>query len=195
MLTVFMKHAKNFVSKDSSRPLFTGVMFNGEYAIATDARICVAVPFKSEKRIINYKTGKDIEGDIPDIKKLRPTNIKCSAVIDRRYLQMFIDALKIMLSVNKHSTICAATFTEDGIKTHNCDLGDYIFKFYEVALAGKVSAGISFNCKYLLDALSFFKDTDCEQIQMRFPKDPLRPFEVESNGAFAVISLLRMAKE
>lgn len=103
MITVFMQHAKNFVCKDESRPVFCSIMFDGENAIATDTKMLVVVPFKSEKAIIRYKNGAIVgagcEG-APNYKKIIAAENPEKIVIDRDGIGQWISTLKTAQKVN-----------------------------------------------------------------------------------------------
>ncbi|MDQ0202504.1 hypothetical protein [Pectinatus haikarae] len=198
MLTVFMKHAKNFVSKDLSRPIFNSIMFDGEYAIATNTHICVAVPFKSEKRIINYKTGIDIEGEIPDYKSCIPTKIEYTARINKIDLPTFIKPLKIIKAMYQTWQHDVIEFTAHGITAHPKIDYDGVYTACFDNIEGQFSAGMSLSSKYLLDILSFFNDLEDAAVQkvvLEFAGNN-KPLKISAKcGAFALITPLRKIKE
>lgn len=198
MLTVFIKHAKNFISKDPSRPLFNCIMFDGEYAVATNTHICVAVPFKSEKRNINYNSGLYIEGNTPDYKNCIPKNIKYTAKIKKLDLPIFIKSLKIVKSMYKTNICDAIEFTKCGITVHpNIDYdSSYTANFTNIE--GQFLPGMLISNKYLLDTLEFFNDLTyltAKEIVFNFAGD-CDPIKISiENGAFALITPIRKVNQ
>lgn len=193
MITVFMRHAKNFVSKDMARPVFRGIIFDGEHAIATDTHICVGVPFKSEKQIVNYRYGYKIEGTPPDIYKVIPTNIKCTATIDKTNLPFIIKALKTIKAMYKgYENNDIIDFAKSSIKARikNDYSSSYEADFSEY-LDGQFNPLMSCKNHYLLDVLSFFNDLsakDAQKIIFSFPIESNLPVKIIAGEASALIA-------
>lgn len=189
MLAIF-RHAKNFVSKYPSKPLFNGIYFDGERAMVTNTHLIVIVnnmPFA--KQIIHYQTGAKIDGDFPNVDKVIPKETEFN--VEFTNLDQFIKSLKVAISLNPkgdNGPICSLEGNYLSAKG-----SDMIFTANLTAtILDKPNSEISFNGKYLHDILMFFKDSGVKSIKIGF-NGPLAAFKLTTDkDVMAVITPIRV---
>lgn len=177
MIALF-KHAKNFVAKDESRPLFRGICFDGENAIVTNTHVMIIrknMPLPS--KIIHFKTGQELTGKYPDYKKVIPE--KTGFNITYSDIDEFIKALKVAMSLGEktdYGPICSLEGTFLMARNQNM--------IFTANLTGtildKPNYETFFNGKYLYDILNFFKEEGVKEIKIGF-NTPLSVFLITSD--------------
>lgn len=175
MLPILFKHAKNFIMPgkvDTRQAQYKGIFFDGKYAFCTNTHLLVAVPFKSEKIILDLKTGA-------------PINLKDS-IIDRG-MSVIPDSMPINLEIKKSdmpTVVKNLKIANDIVKDVKYHVLDFAAENI-VALDGNGSnisvpmlasgdgfpIGASINGKHLLDVFRFFNDL-CN------PSDPDEPVKI-----------------
>jgi hypothetical protein len=185
VITTFIRHAKDFCSRNPAKPLFQCVMFNGQQAFATDSYLCVAVPFVSGVCNINLMSGEVIEGSQPDWIKTMPINFSGSIDFNTHDINSWINALKAAQIVyGKYDMKCCSI---DGCKLSVEHEGSK----FEASLLGNIEGDvhIKVQIKYMLDVLKFFADlVGPADVKIRDSGDG-RIFVIEhSSGAVAIIS-------
>lgn len=188
MIALF-KHAKNFVFKNGSRPIFEGIHFDGKRAIVTNTHLAVIVnnvPF--EKRTIHWKTGEEITGDYPNIDKVVPAKTKYTTEFTD--INEFICGLKTAMLIKKddYGNIVSLYGTLLECESKNAKIA--------IELSGTVIKGpnprIYFSAKYLLDILNFFKDAGVEHFTFGF-NEPLGVFKITPDkDMLAVLTPIRV---
>ena len=192
MITVFMQHAKNFVSKDESRPIFCSVMFNGENAIATNSHQMVVVPFKSEVKMLNYKTGEVVTGYMPKYKQIISAENPERIVISRIGMLQWIKSLEIGKKVSgTQMPFCCIEEERMVVKTTDAEFSTRIDS---VSRTKKVSFCVQI--PYLLNILKFLKDVHesyFEQVVIESPEPgKLEPIIIKAGEITAAISQVRV---
>ena len=165
MLTVFMKHAKNFISKDQSRPLFQTIMFTGTHAMATNTYICAVIPFNSDKQNIDYKTGEIIPGEPPSWRKVIPKKFVGSMTVSHDDVPVWVNVFKTALKVSGKSDYNIFSF-KDNIIT-----AKYPDRAFTCTLPIKSKQGSidqSFSIGYFLNTLEFIKDLQVNEFTINF---------------------------
>lgn len=172
MLPILFKHAKNFIVSKSEakvRPQFGGVFFDGEYAFCTDTHVLVAVPFKSEKTILDVRTGKtiDIEGTIIDKwKHVIPESLPLNMKIEKSYLPSLVNDLKVAYKAVNNIPYHVVEFYSKGIIAGSPEGVEISFHHS----GDDFPIGTEIDCKILLDVFKFFND---------LPNSPDTPEKVE----------------
>lgn len=157
-MLALLKHAKNFVNKDETRPLFNGIYFDGNRAIVSNTHLLVMVDnVLARKQIIHYKTCKEIEGTYPNVDNVIPRETSINFEIQD--IHEWINALKISLAVTGKSdySVCRLR-SKDGTLLLETKAQE---TFCTTNLYMDVNGvDIYFNAKYLHDILVFFKDME-----------------------------------
>ena len=195
MITIFMKHAKNFVSSEYVRPLFRCVNFDGEYCTATNTYIAVTIPFKSEKKLVNYFTGMELKDEkFPDTKNamIKEKDIKYTAIISTFELPKMINSLKV-ISKMKKGFYNYFLFTKNGIEFNDNLQQHYSAKF---EIQGEFLEGATYRTKYLIDILNFFNDMPKPiEVKFEFTDNTHNTVQISANGCIGLISSMRRYKE
>ena len=184
MITVFMKHAKNFISKDNARPLFQTIMFTGTHAMATNTQICAVIPFNSDRQNIDYRTGKIIEGESPNWQKYIPDECIGHIRIDHEIVARWADEFKIALKVSDKSAYNIFSFKDNVIKTNFFE-HEFTCTLPIVSKRGEIDS--NFSIEYFLKTMEFFKDLQADKVTIDF-YGKLKPAVVKGNGAIVIIS-------
>jgi DNA polymerase III sliding clamp (beta) subunit (PCNA family) len=188
-LLALFKHAKNFVNKDMSRPVFNCIYFDGKRAIVTNTHLAVVVndlPFK--KQLIHYKTGEAVDGTFPDIDKFIPTETATNIEIDD--LKTWLDAVKAMRTIigrRYDYDVVSLIGNELSVNSESIKLTAIL----PVVNIYKAHPKISFSAKYLHDILAFMIDAGVQHLTLGInEKDSPMKFTTDKN-IIAILTPIR----
>lgn len=196
MITTFIQHAKNFVSKSQERPVFCSIMFDGENAIATDTKVLVTVPFKSGKCIIGYKDGEDMGNmNIPEYKKIINAENPENIVLNRLHVSQWINTLKMAQKVTgSQIPFCCVENGRLIVKTPDVE---FSAKLDDVSRTEKVSFNVQI--PYLLNIFKFLNDVHesyFQEVVIEIPEPvSVQPIIIKAGDIRAAISQVRVAEK
>jgi DNA polymerase III sliding clamp (beta) subunit (PCNA family) len=164
MLTI-LKHAKNFVGKSDTSPIFKGIHFTGSEIVVSNTHVLVIrTNFPSEKKTIHWGTGELIDGVYPDAMKCIPPESQIT--FDFTDLKAWIRALKMAVQVSGE---CSLLSDPRGVILQAQGERQLYQATFDINLKkGTPLERITFNPKYLHDILCFFKDSGVTVVTMGF---------------------------
>jgi hypothetical protein len=194
MITTFMRHAKNFISKDMYRPTCCAIMFSGEHAIATDTHQLVCIPFKSEKMIVDYKSGRIVEGEIPDIEKSLSVKNTEKIVLNRGEMLCWIKTLKIAKEVSKRWQFPYCKIENEKLMVSASDMN---FSVDLVETYHTEKAKFSVLIPYMINILEFLAEVDesyFKEITIEAPSKGIGQIIIKAGPILATIVQVRTAE-
>lgn len=189
---------KDFVFAGTAKPELQHIWFDGEYGIATNTHVLCAVKYKSEPHFETTDGAKvDLPAQYPDWMKavLKEDGDKAKITLQKKtldHLPDWIHLLKFVLQMAKRKGVKAA-YQLPVICLSRRDTS--LFLYFILAgcrapvkvemLSDLPDDGEHFrvfvNARYILDTLSFIKDTEAESVDWVFDKKyPLRQQNTKS---------------
>jgi len=191
-LLALFKHAKNFVSKDMSRPVFNCIYFDGKRAIVSNTHVMVIVndlPFR--KQLIHYKTGEVVEGMFPNVDKVIP--LETSTNIEINDLKAWFDAVKAMRAVIGKRYDCDVVNLVGNELSVNSE-SIKLTAILPVVKIDQVNSKISFSAKYLHDILAFLIDAGVQNIVIGI-NEPTAPMKITTDkNIIALLTPIRTSR-
>ncbi len=192
-----MKHAEKVTKgMSASRPILKGVQHNSDGSlVVTDSRrlyIANNGHTNESESVINPKTGEEIDGNYPDVSRLTP--LKCDAKFTTYInVKQMVDALNVLLKANqvhdKKKTLTTLEVTDD--KELVFIVSNYVIDTtYKTGsrITGDAQT-ITFNTKYLIEALQLFKDVGFEEVEFRSYGSE-RPFTLTAGKDDELLALI-----
>lgn len=200
---IAMKHAKKFAAdKKTSRPILRGVHHapNGEIWVTDAVRAMIVKDAHShdEQFTLDADTSAPIDGVYPDLTRVIPTEFKTEITLfnapkhAKETLDDWIDAAKVATAIGDKKMPIAKISVHDGkVKL----IVNNTRAFYEHdPLFTKINGDdsyVSFNAKFLLDALNLVKDFNPLEVTLGL-NGANSPFALSTdNGVIAVIVPVR----
>lgn len=173
----FIKHAEKVTkTAPETRPVLKGVFHKEDgSAIVTDAhRLYVAKDVHSRgKDTVLSPDGEVIEGKYPDVSRIIPSDYRQTLEVDVRELIKTIDCVYSPAKLLDEKVI---------IKFEGNTIQSHMPTYYKakIQVPFTFEEPVSFNAKYLLDALKLFKSVGIEKARIGF-NGRMRPLAIENN--------------
>lgn len=173
----FIKHAEKVTkTAPETRPVLKGVFHKEDgSAIVTDAhRLYVAKDVHSRgKDTVLSPEGDAIEGKYPDVTRIIPSDFRQTIEADVRELSKAIDCIYSPAKLLDEKVIIK--FEDSTIQSHMP-----IYYKAKIQVPFTFEEPVSFNAKYLLDALKLFRAVGIEKVRIGF-NGRMRPLAIENN--------------
>ena len=198
---IAMKHAKKFAAKPSSlREVLKGVYHNPNGSVEiTDSYKLLRIQGAhslSEPKLVNVKTGEEMDYKYPDVERVIPTEFELTFEIDgqdavKTAFERVKLAYSVAKSVDKSKPLAYIEISDEAkiVVDEEC-------VYYSAILQPNtyVNDGFKacFNAEYLHDAMNVFKDAETKKLSFKFPGE-LEPALItdEENGIDVVILPIR----
>lgn len=181
----FIKHAEKVTkTAPETRPVLKGVFHKEDgSAIVTDShRLYIAKDVHSRgKGTVLSPGGEVIEGKYPDVTRIIPSDFRQTIEADVRELSKAIDCIYSPAKLLDENVIIK--FEDNTIQSH---MPTYYKAKIQVPFA--FEEPVSFNAKYLLDALKLFRAVGIEKARIGF-NGRMRPLAIE-NGDSSLVAII-----
>jgi DNA polymerase III sliding clamp (beta) subunit (PCNA family) len=182
----FIKHAAKVTkTAPETRPVLRGVFHKEDgSAIVTDShRLYVAKDVHSRgKGTVLSPDGEVIEGKYPDVTRIIPSDYRQTIEVDVRGLIKAIDCIYSPAKLLAEKVIIK--FEDNTIQSH-------MPTYYKakIQIPFRFEEHVSFNAKYLLDALKLFRAVGIEKAKIGF-NGRIRPLAIENNDSSLLAIIL-----
>lgn len=194
----FMKHAEKVTKKvNASRPILKGVIHaeDGSLAVTDSHRLYYAIDAhqRQNSAIIDPKTGAEIDGAYPDVKRLLPYPA------DARYTLNIEDVPKALKIVKALESLGKSVDSDGTITIKAAESGVVSFGIEAEGTSGTVEIGkvdggtyetVAVSAQYLSEALALFKDIGVTSVQLN-SYGKVRPLTLTIDGLTALIMPVR----
>lgn len=182
----FIKHAEKVTkTAPETRPVLRGVFHKEDgSAIVTDShRLYIAKGVHSRRKdTVLSPDGEVIEGKYPDVTRVIPSEYRQTIDVDVRELIKVIDCIYSPAKLLDEKVIIK--FEDSTIQSH---MPTYYKAKIQVPFA--FEEPVSFNAKYLLDALKLFRAVGIEKAKIGF-NGRMRPLAIENNDSSLLAIIL-----